>query len=101
MESGSEKSVLNCHPGQNIACLLVIVQKHRAKFPIRFQGPDVLCRAVKFGQVFPLYLSSFVLTLMAVDRVGITGSGLRGVGMSSRATSSAIAIGKVGKVSKV
>ena len=33
-------------------------------FPIRFQGPDVLCRAVKFGQVFPLYLSSFVLTLM-------------------------------------
>ena len=61
----------------------------------------MLCRAVKFGQVFPLYLSSFVLTLMAVDRVGITGSGLRGVGMSSRATSSAIAVGKVGNVSKV
>ena len=33
----------------------------------------MLCRAVKFGQVFPLYLSSFLLTLMAVDRVGVTG----------------------------
>ena len=37
----------------------------------RFRGPDALCRVVKFGQVFPLYLSSFVLTLMAVDRVGV------------------------------
>ena len=55
----------------------------------------MLCRAVKFGQVFPLYLSSFVLTLMAVDRVGITGS-ISISGMSSRATSSAIAVGKVG-----
>ena len=60
----------------------------------------MLCRAVKFGQVFPLYLSSFVLTLMAVDRaVGITGGGggWSGVsGVSSRgAASSAIAIGKV------
>ena len=58
----------------------------------------MLCRAVKFGQVFPLYLSSFVLMLMAVDRaVGITGGGVRGVsGVSSRAAaSSAIAIGKV------
>jgi len=38
----------------------------------RFRGPDVLCKCVKFGQVFPLYLSSFVLTLMAVDRVAVT-----------------------------
>ena len=55
----------------------------------------MLCRAVKFGQVFPLYLSSFVLTLMAVDRVGITGS-ISISGTSSRATSSAISVGKVG-----
>lgn len=39
---------------------------------LRFRGPDLLCRAVKFGQVFPLYLSSFLLTLMAVDRAGVT-----------------------------
>eukprot|EP00095_Tigriopus_kingsejongensis_P000930 maker-scaffold635_size121629-snap-gene-0.8 protein:Tk00930 transcript:maker-scaffold635_size121629-snap-gene-0.8-mRNA-1 annotation:"oxytocin vasopressin receptor-like protein" len=38
----------------------------------RFYGPDVLCRVVKFGQVFPIYLSSFILTLMAIDRVGVT-----------------------------
>ena len=64
-------------------------------FPIRFQGPDVLCRAVKFGQVFPLYLSSFVLTLMAVDRVGMI-KGFSVSRASTRATTlSAIAIGKV------
>ena len=34
-----------------------------------------MCRCVKFGQVFPLYLSSAVLTLMAVDRVGVTSCG--------------------------
>ncbi|TRY62033.1 hypothetical protein TCAL_09526 [Tigriopus californicus] len=38
----------------------------------RFHGPDILCRLVKFGQVMPIYLSSFILTLMAVDRVGVT-----------------------------
>ena len=38
----------------------------------RFKGPDIVCKTVKFGQVFPLYLSSFLLTLMAVDRVGVT-----------------------------
>lgn len=38
----------------------------------RFYGPDLLCRLVKFGQVMPIYLSSFILTLMAVDRVGVT-----------------------------
>ena len=37
----------------------------------RFYGPDFLCRLVKFGQVFPLYLSSFILTLMSIDRVGV------------------------------
>ena len=45
------------------------------RYMFRFQGPDLLCRAVKFGQVFPIYLSSFILTLMAVDRVGVTGGG--------------------------
>ncbi|CAG7820133.1 unnamed protein product [Allacma fusca] len=34
----------------------------------RFKGPDILCRAVKFLQVFVLYLSTYVLTSMAVDR---------------------------------
>ena len=34
----------------------------------RFKGPDFLCRAVKFLQVFVLYLSTYVLTSMAIDR---------------------------------
>jgi len=34
----------------------------------RFQGNDLLCRGVKFLQVFVLYLSTYVLTAMAVDR---------------------------------
>jgi len=34
----------------------------------RFQGNDLLCRVIKFLQTFVLYLSTFVLTSMAVDR---------------------------------
>ncbi|XP_012272252.1 vasopressin V1b receptor [Orussus abietinus] len=34
----------------------------------RFQGGDLLCRLVKFGQPFGLYLSSYVLTATAIDR---------------------------------
>lgn len=34
----------------------------------RFQGTDSLCRAVKYFQVMVLYLSSYILMFMAVDR---------------------------------
>jgi hypothetical protein len=34
----------------------------------RFRGTDLLCRVIKFLQTFVLYLSTFVLTSMAVDR---------------------------------
>lgn len=34
----------------------------------RFQGNDLLCRIVKFLQVFVLYLSTYILTAMAIDR---------------------------------
>jgi hypothetical protein len=34
----------------------------------RFHGNDLLCRVVKFLQVFVLYLSTYVLTSMALDR---------------------------------
>ncbi len=34
----------------------------------RFQGNDLLCRIVKFLQVFVLYLSTYILTSMAIDR---------------------------------
>jgi len=34
----------------------------------RFLGNDLLCRVVKFLQVFVLYLSTYVLTSMALDR---------------------------------
>ena len=34
----------------------------------RFRGNDLLCRVVKFLQIFVLYLSTFVLTSMAIDR---------------------------------
>lgn len=34
----------------------------------RFQGNDLLCRIVKFLQVFVLYLSTYILTAMGIDR---------------------------------
>ncbi|XP_072755270.1 vasopressin V1a receptor-like [Anoplolepis gracilipes] len=34
----------------------------------RFQGGAVLCKLIKFGQPFGLYLSSYVLTVTAIDR---------------------------------
>ncbi|XP_065341116.1 oxytocin receptor-like [Cloeon dipterum] len=34
----------------------------------RFRGGNVLCKAVKFGQILGPYLSSFILVLTAVDR---------------------------------
>ncbi len=34
----------------------------------RFQGGDVLCRFVKYAQVMTLYLSTYILMFMAVDR---------------------------------
>nr|AOC59508.1 inotocin receptor [Lasius niger] len=34
----------------------------------RFQGGAVLCKLVKFGQPFGVYLSSYVLTVTAMDR---------------------------------
>ncbi|XP_076043822.1 oxytocin receptor-like [Oratosquilla oratoria] len=35
----------------------------------RFHGSDLLCRLVKYAQVFVLYLSTYLLVFMAVDRV--------------------------------
>lgn len=34
----------------------------------RFKGNDILCRTVKFLQIFVIYLSTFILTSMAFDR---------------------------------
>ncbi|KYN22180.1 [Arg8]-vasotocin receptor [Trachymyrmex cornetzi] len=34
----------------------------------RFQGGAVLCKLIKFGQPFGLYLSSYILTVTAIDR---------------------------------
>lgn len=34
----------------------------------RFQGGAVLCKLIKFGQPFGLYLSSYILTVTALDR---------------------------------
>uniref|UniRef100_T1J5K6 G-protein coupled receptors family 1 profile domain-containing protein n=1 Tax=Strigamia maritima TaxID=126957 RepID=T1J5K6_STRMM len=34
----------------------------------RFQGSDILCRVVKYLQVMVLYLSTYILVMMAVDR---------------------------------
>ncbi|XP_071112233.1 cephalotocin receptor 2-like [Haliotis cracherodii] len=34
----------------------------------KFQGGDVLCRFVKFMQVFVMYLSTYVLVMTAIDR---------------------------------
>ncbi|XP_070156382.1 oxytocin receptor-like isoform X1 [Polyergus mexicanus] len=34
----------------------------------RFQGGAMLCKLIKFGQPFGLYLSSYVLTVTAIDR---------------------------------
>lgn len=42
----------------------------------RFQGPDFLCRIVKYAQVFVLYVSTYMLVFMAVDRArAVQGSG--------------------------
>lgn len=38
------------------------------KITFRFQGGDLLCRAVKYMQVMVLYLSTYILVMMAVDR---------------------------------
>lgn len=34
----------------------------------RFQGNDLLCRLVKFAQVFVMYLSTYILVITAIDR---------------------------------
>ncbi|XP_033101441.1 isotocin receptor-like [Anneissia japonica] len=33
-----------------------------------FMAPDFICRFVMFGQVFPIYLSTYMLVMMSVDR---------------------------------
>lgn len=34
----------------------------------RFRGNDAVCKSVKFGQIMTLYLSSYMLVVMSVDR---------------------------------
>lgn len=34
----------------------------------RFQGPDVLCRSVKYLQIVGMFASSFMIVAMTVDR---------------------------------
>ena len=34
----------------------------------RFRGGDLLCRFVKYGQIMTLYLSTYILMFMAIDR---------------------------------
>lgn len=42
----------------------------------RFRGSDLLCRFVKYAQVFVLYVSTYMLVFMAVDRArAVQGSG--------------------------
>ncbi|CAM1321928.1 OXTR (predicted) [Pycnogonum litorale] len=38
------------------------------KITFRFQGPDFLCKIIKYLQVFVLYLSNYLLMTMAIDR---------------------------------
>ncbi|XP_071487195.1 oxytocin receptor-like [Diadema antillarum] len=33
-----------------------------------FYAPDFMCRLVKYGQVFPMYLSTYILVMTAIDR---------------------------------
>ena len=33
-----------------------------------FYAPDVVCRLVKYGQMFPMYLSAYILVMTAIDR---------------------------------
>ncbi|XP_071943181.1 isotocin receptor-like [Antedon mediterranea] len=35
---------------------------------VSFNAPDVVCRFVMFGQVFPLFLSTYMLVMMSMDR---------------------------------
>ncbi|XP_022111860.1 cephalotocin receptor 1-like [Acanthaster planci] len=34
----------------------------------KFYGPDFMCRIVKFFQLFPVYLSTYILVMTAIDR---------------------------------
>ncbi|XP_014664152.1 PREDICTED: annetocin receptor-like [Priapulus caudatus] len=50
-----------------VACFNVLPQM-LWDITYRFKGGDVACRVVKYMQVMPLYLSSYILVMMALDR---------------------------------
>lgn len=52
-----------------IAIVICVIQSDwKKKDNVRFQGGAVLCKLIKFGQPFGLYLSSYILTVTAMDR---------------------------------
>ncbi|KAG7161787.1 oxytocin receptor-like [Homarus americanus] len=59
-----------------LVALLNILPQLIWEITYRFRGSDLLCRLVKYAQVFVLYVSTYVLVFMAVDRArAVQGSG--------------------------
>lgn len=51
-----------------LTCLLSIFTQLVWDITYLFYAPDVVCRIVKYGQVFPMYLSTYILVMTAIDR---------------------------------
>nr|XP_054757033.1 oxytocin receptor-like [Lytechinus pictus] len=51
-----------------LTCLLSIFPQLVWDISYLFYAPDVICRIVKYGQVFPMYLSTYILVMTAIDR---------------------------------
>lgn len=51
-----------------LVALFSILPQMIWKITFRFQGGDVLCRTIKYLQVMVLYLSTYILVMMAIDR---------------------------------
>ncbi|XP_071514648.1 oxytocin receptor-like isoform X2 [Panulirus ornatus] len=59
-----------------LVALLNILPQLIWEITYRFRGSDLLCRLVKYAQVFVLYVSTYMLVFMAVDRArAVQGSG--------------------------
>nr|XP_045623029.1 oxytocin receptor-like [Procambarus clarkii] len=59
-----------------LVALLNILPQLIWEITYRFKGSDLLCRFVKYAQVFVLYVSTYMLVFMAVDRAcAVQGSG--------------------------
>lgn len=59
-----------------LVALLNILPQLIWEITYRFRGSDLLCRLVKYAQVFVLYVSTYMLVFMAMDRArAVQGSG--------------------------